>query len=271
MKYKLYSLALIVATAAFLLSNGKLLASDNDDRIVLAAKQSYVFKKYLKNDHITITSKDGATILTGTVADESNKLLAKETVASLPGVVSVDNQLTLRKDMSAPNSDTWLMAKVKSTLLFHRNVDATTTQVSVKNGAVTLRGEASSVAQRDLTSEYAKDVEGVKSVTNEMTLVAPAMPSKKEASDDKKVGETTMGQKLDVMNEAIDDVSTSALVKTALLLHRSTSALSTTVDTKDGVVTLGGMAENAAEKDLASKMVSDVYGVKLVVNNMTVK
>ena len=80
-----------------------------------------------------------------------------------------------------------------------------------------------------------------------------------------------MGQKLDVMNEAIDDASTSALVKTALLLHRSTSALNTTVDTKEGVVTLSGQTSNAAEKDLASKLVSDVYGVKRVINNMTVK
>ncbi len=38
------------------------------------------------------------------------------------------------------------------------------------------------------------------------------------------------------MNGAIDDAFISALVKTTLLLHRSTNALNATVNTKDGVV-----------------------------------
>jgi len=37
------------------------------------------------------------------------------------------------------------------------------------------------------------------------------------------------------------------------------------------VVTLGGKAKNASEKDLATKFVRDVSGVKTVVNNMTIK
>ena len=79
-----------------------------------------------------------------------------------------------------------------------------------------------------------------------------------------------MGEKMDDIGESIDDASITALVKTTLLYHRSTSALKTTVETKEGVVKLGGKAKNAAEKDLATKLVSDVHGVKQVVNNMTV-
>ena len=33
-----------------------------------------------------------------------------------------------------------------------------------------MRGEAANEAQKDLTTEYAKDVEGVKAVKNEMTV-----------------------------------------------------------------------------------------------------
>jgi hyperosmotically inducible protein len=36
------------------------------------------------------------------------------------------------------------------------------------------------------------------------------------------------------------------------------------------VVTLAGEAQNAAEKDLAGKVVNDINGVKSVVNNMTI-
>jgi hyperosmotically inducible periplasmic protein len=199
--------------------------------------------------------------LTGTVSEESHKSLARETVVNLPGVKSVDNKLTVKGEVPAEQSDAWLITKVKTALLFHRSVSATGTEVLAKDGTITLRGKADSVAQKDLTTEYAKDVEGVKAVINEMTVLAAAM----------KPGEKTTGEKVDAMTESVDDASITALVKTSLLYHRSTSALNTTVETKEGVVTLAGKAKNAAEKDLATKLVSDVHGVKKVVNNMTIQ
>ena len=140
-------------------------------------------------------------------------------------------------------------------------MNATETEVLAKDGIVTLRGEATSAAQKDLATEYAKDVEGVKNVINEMTVLTAAM----------KPGKTTIGQKMDSMSESIDDASITAQVKTTLLYHRSTSALNTTVETKEGVVELGGKARSAAERALATKLVSDVYGVKSVVNTMIVQ
>ena len=73
------------------------------------------------------------------------------------------------------------------------------------------------------------------------------------------------------MGEKIDDASITALVKMTLLYHRSTSGLNTKVDTKHGVVTLTGKAKNASEKDLATKFVKDVHGVKSVKNQMTIE
>ncbi len=136
------------------------------------AKQSYVFKTYLKGDDITIQYKDGVAILIGTVFDESHKVLAQETLASLPGVTGVYSKLEDRGEVPALNIDAWLAAKVKSTLLFHQNVNAAETEV-IKNGTIILRGKAASTAQKDLTAEYANDVEGVNKVRNEMT-VTPA-------------------------------------------------------------------------------------------------
>jgi osmotically-inducible protein OsmY len=136
-------------------------------------------------------------------------------------------------------------------LLFHRNVSAMT-EVNTKDGIVTLQGKATSQAQKDLTTEYARDVEGVKDVKNEMTI---AKTSKKTQ---------TVGGK-------IDDASITSLVKMTLLYHRSTSALNTSVTTKKGVVTLAGKAQNSAEKDLATKFANDVNGVKSVNNRMTIE
>jgi len=283
MKKTMYRAALIIIVASLFFINVHLFASETDDRIESTAKQSYVFKTYLKGDDIKIQSKDGVATLTGTVSEESHKTLAKETVASLPGVVSVDNKLEIKGEVPAERSDAWLITKVKSTLLFHRNVNATGTEVLAKDGTITLRGEATSKAQKDLTTEYAKDVEGVKDVKNEMTLLtAPAKPVEKTTGEkmgdkmdvmtDKAKSEgTTIGNKMDAMGGSIDDSSTTAMVKMTLLYHRSTSALNTKVETKEGVVNLSGKAKNAAEKDLATKLVSDVYGVKTVNNTMTVE
>ena len=56
-----------------------------------------------------------------------------------------------------------------------------------------------------------------------------------------------------------------------LLYHRSTSALNTKVETNNGIVTLYGKASNAAELNLATKLVNDVNGVKGVKNRMTIE
>ncbi len=261
MKKTMYFFALTATVVFLFLTNVNLFASETDDRIESAAKQSYVFKTYLTGDDINIQSTDGAVTLTGTVSGESHKSLAQETVASLPGVKSVDNKLTVKGEVPAVNSDAWLIAKVKSALLFHRNVSATETEVLAKEGTVTLRGKAASVSQKNLAGEYALNVEGVKKVRNEMTVSTAAM----------KPGKKTVGEKVDAVTESIDDASITALVKSTLLYHRSTSALNTTVETKEGVVRLGGKARSAAEKSLATKLVSDVYGVKKVVNAMTVQ
>jgi osmotically-inducible protein OsmY len=243
---------ILIAASAVLLAGAPLRASETDDRIESSAKKSYVFKHYLTDDSIKIESKNGAVTLTGTVAEDSHIGLARDTVSGLPDVKSVDNRLVVKGEAPAEHSDTWIALKVKTALLFHRNVSATKTDVNVTDGIVSLSGKASSMAQKELTTEYAKDVEGVKAVKNEMTIVkTPAHPA-----------ETT--------GEKIDDASITAQVKASLLSHRSTSALKTGVETTDGVVTLSGIARNAAEKSLVTKLATDVNGVSSVVNNMTI-
>ena len=96
--------------------------------------------------------------------------MAEDTVASLPGVTSVDDQLKINGEQPAEHSDAWITTKVKTALLFHRNVSATGTTVYTKDGVVTLQGVADSLAQKELTTEYAKDIDNVKSVNNEMTV-----------------------------------------------------------------------------------------------------
>src|ERR1039457_293788 len=152
----LYSVSILVAAVALLAFSLPVQASKMDSRIELSAKQSYVFKTYLQADDIKIQSKDGAVTLTGIVSENFHKSLAQETVAGLPDVKSVDNRLEVKGAAPTANSDAWLRDKVKVALLFHRSVSAKTTKVDVKDGIATLRGDADSLSQKELTTEYAK-------------------------------------------------------------------------------------------------------------------
>jgi osmotically-inducible protein OsmY len=249
---KTTSYALIFTLALLAFSVPVHASSEMDSRIESSAKQSYVFKAYLQGDDIKILSIDGAVTLTGSVTENFHKALAQETVADLPGVKSVNNKLETKSAPPTANSDAWLRDKVKVTLSFHRSVNAISTGVDVKDGIVTLRGDAASQAQKELTTEYTKDVEGVKDVKNEMVVSKASSKSR------------TIGEK-------IDDSSITAQVKMTLLYHRSTSALNTKVETKGGLVTLYGKAKNAQEKDLATKLANDVNGVNDVNNRMTIE
>jgi len=248
----IHSISIKLAAVALLALSLPAYATEMDSRIESSAKESYVFKTYLQGDDIKIQSRDSAVTMTGTVSEESHKSLAQDTVAGLPGVKSVDNKLEVKGESPVKNSNAWLTTKVKTTLLFHRSVSAGSTKVDVKDGIVTLRGKASSQAQKDLTTEYAKDVEGVKDVNNEMTV-------------------TKSSENTRTAGEKIDDASITAQVKMTLLYHRSTSALNTKVETKDGVVTLSGKAGNEAEMNLATKLAKDVNGVKDVNNRMAIQ
>ncbi len=70
---------------------------------------------------------------------------------------------------------------------------------------------------------------------------------------------------------AFDDAAITASVKTDILKDPDLSVLKIDVDTKDGVVTLNGMADTDAAKTRAQQMASGVKGVKEVRNFLTVK
>jgi osmotically-inducible protein OsmY len=87
--------------------------------------------------------------------------------------------------------------------------------------------------------------------------------------------DTTREVKSDVNSgdtrRAMSDTAITASVKTDFIKDPDLSVLKIDVDTKDGVVTLNGLAGNEAAKQRAEKMASSVKGVKEVRNFLTVK
>jgi len=224
-------------------------SSATDRKIEDAAKSSYNYRTVLE-DNVKVKANDGIVTLTGTVQDKDDKALAADTVENLPGVTAVKNEIVVKSSVPE-KSDAWMALKIRSRLLVKSNVSAANTKVIVNDGNVVLTGTAINAAQKDLTGTYAKDIDGVKTVQNEIVV------------KDMAPGET--------IGEKIDDASITSQVKYALLSHKSTSALKTKVITQDGVVIITGTAASDAEKSLVTKLAQDVRGTKSVTNEMTVK
>lgn len=225
-----------------------LFASSTDSKIEDAANTSYNYRTVLEG-RVSVKSNDGVVTLTGTVLDKDDKALAEDTVENLPGVVKVDNEIEV-KAPAPEHSDEWIALKVRGELLVKANVSATSTKVAVKDGVVILSGTAVNDAQKDLTEIYAKQVDHVKSVRNEIIVVAPTGPT---------------------VGEVVDDASITSQVKFALLSNGATSAVATKVTTVEAVVNISGVADSDAQKALVTKLAQDTRGVKTVVNDMTVK
>ena len=245
MKNNYLSALLVIASPLVVLAD-----SETDRKIEDAAKASYNYRTVL-NNHVKVKVSDGIVTLTGTVEDKEDKALAADTVENLPGVITVKNEVEV-KPAHPERSDAWIAFKIRSRLLVKGNVSATDTVVAVKDGIVTLGGPADNIAQKELTEIYAKDVLGVKSVTNEMIVKSP------------ETAKPTLGEK-------IDDASITTQVKFALLGNEATSALKTKVTTNEGIVVITGEAASDAEKSLVTKLAQDVRGVASVENKMTVK
>lgn len=262
--------ALLSVAFTLLVTNVAVYATPSDNIIESAAKGSYIFKNYLHDESIVVESKYGTVTLTGTVSEEFNKVLAQDIIESIVGVVVVDNQLQI-KTAIVKTKDAVIFSRVRLAILSLRQLRGIDVGFTVENGIVSITGMALNTAQIDLTTEYIKDVEGVKEVKNVMGVIK-SQPEVEKTLGGKvgDVGEEIGCKSIDI-NELIDDGSITVMVKAALTDHRSTSAINTKVGTNDGVVTLSGTAKNEAARELATKFAQDVRGVRGVVNTMVLE
>jgi hyperosmotically inducible periplasmic protein len=224
--------------------------SPADRKIEEVARGSFNFRTVLAR-RVSVESRNGIVTLSGLVEDQGDKRLAADTIANVPGIVGVNNDIIVQ--WSVPEfSDPWIALKVRRGLVVKANVSSATTTVSVKDGIVTLTGTTISAAQRELTTACAQEVAQVKSVRNELVVTASTAPSA-------------------TMDEIIDDGSITSQVKHALLTNQSTSTMKTKVETTDGVVAVSGEVATDAEKAFITKLAESVRGVKSVTNKIIVK
>lgn len=183
-----------------------------------------------------------ATIVAGVIIANTFPLLAADAVKE----PIMKNNYTVGEKID----DTVITSQVKMALMKDSSTATFGTDVSTTNGVVLLQGTVQDNNERDMITKVATAVQGVKIVQNEMKVIY---------------------EQTSTVSERLEDSAITTKVKMALTVHASTKALKTSITTNDLVVTISGKAKNKAEKELVTKVIEDVKGVKKVVNNMIVE
>ena len=145
--------------------------------------------------------------------------------------------------------DTVVTTRVKSALMANPKINSYDFKVETRKGEVMLSGFVDDQTQLDLATSTAHDVEGVKTVQNNVTLKGAA---------------ATVGNK-------VDDGITTAKVKAALLADPGVKSLDIAVATRIDEVQLSGFVDNQEQMNRAVEISRNVPGVRTVTNEMQIK
>ena len=152
-------------------------------------------------------------------------------------------------DEKTPINDTWLTAKTKIALAADGRVKGRQIDVETTKNVVMLRGKVDSDAAKQAAEDITKMLDGVKTVKNDLQVVAP---SKREAVEEK--------------DEAI-----TARVQKKIAKNTHLKKADIAVQTNAGIVSLTGEVKDIMTSANASWTAWFVPGVKSVKNDLTVK
>lgn len=156
-------------------------------------------------------------------------------------------------EVASEADDIRIHATLETKLAESDQLSALAINTDVQDGVVTLQGDVKTDAQRELATEMARSISGVREVDNRLnvTSVDPGIAER-------------------VASNATDAAITTS-VKTRLLASDNTSGLAIDVDTDDHVVTLTGEVDSQTERELAGLIAANTSGVDQVINELEVQ
>lgn len=163
-------------------------------------------------------------------------------------LVSLSAPALAQKSAGNIVDDNTVNASVKAALVEAKSVPSGGIVVETYKGVVLLSGFVETQAQKDAAGKAAAGVSGAKKVHNALAIQAS----------------TSVGTKLD------DTVITSK-VKAALMDDKDVKSGQINVETRGGVVSLGGFVSGDKMQKRAIELAKGVSGVKSVVDAMYVK
>ncbi len=167
----------------------------SDATTTAKVKSRFLWSSGIPALSINVDTLRSVVTLKGEVPQPAQKELAGKLAANTRGVSRVKNEInvtSLGKGNKVGNidlkkvennageaiegvgetlSDAWVTGKVSTSLNFTRSLSVDSLNVDTKDGVVTLSGHAETSADKELASEIAKDIKGVKTVVNDMKVL----------------------------------------------------------------------------------------------------
>ena len=154
------------------------LSQQMDDATLTAmVKSKLLWNSNTEGTDINVTTEQGVVSLKGVTNSDEARELAGQLAGNTKGVKNVDNQLNVsatattsaqvqQKANTAGTAinDAWITSKVKSSLVYSRNLDGLDISVDTQKGMVSLSGTVLSNAEKQLAVETARNIRGVRGV-----------------------------------------------------------------------------------------------------------
>ncbi|PUA29967.1 MAG: histidine kinase [Cellvibrio sp. 79] len=167
------------------------------------------------------------------------------------------------KDSKAAFKDGWIESKLETALVLNKHLSDLDIDINVDNTVAILDGIVYSDIQKELAENIALGIEGIDSVKNNIK-VTPKPPATTNAQP-----VTTTNRRS--FSQYVNDVSTTASIKSELLASKNIEGLKINVDTYNNAVTLTGIVNTSVQKDLAQAIASKQNDVKTVINKLDIK
>lgn len=130
----------------------------------------------LRQEHLTVTVRNGVATLTGSVATVEQRLAAEAAVRKVSGVTSIRGQVELRPGTDATRADDELRRRALEAIARLVGLTKGTVSVRIERGWITLDGTVDNQVECDAVEIALRSLFGVHGISNHLTLARPRRP-----------------------------------------------------------------------------------------------
>ncbi len=124
----------------------------------------------LTANEIGVAVKSGVVTLSGYVNSYAKKIAAENAAKRVKGVSALAEQIEVRLGTEGQRTDTQIAEAALNALKWNTNVADEHVKLKVENGRMTLEGSVDWQFQKDAVVNAVKDITGVKSINNFITI-----------------------------------------------------------------------------------------------------
>jgi osmotically-inducible protein OsmY len=213
----------------------------SDSEIERDVKEELGWDPDLDATDIAVSVKNGVVTLTGFVKSYSDKFEAEAAAKRVAGVVAVANDIEVRMPSVDERPDPEIARDAVVAIKSQLPISSERIKIVVKNGWVTLEGEAEWQYQRQTAENAVRRIKGVKGVSNLIQLKPHVEPSEIQRK-----------------------------IQAALRRSAEIDANRITVETNGGEVVLKGTVRSWVEREEAERAAWAAPGVTRVVDQIAV-